>query len=58
MPASFTLSLIEPAVELAGEHPTSSLIANILAAGRELLRHPVELLDGVGATLIELAARG
>lgn len=37
----FTLSMIETAVELAGDRLTTSLIADILAAGRELLGHPV-----------------
>lgn len=54
----FTLSMIETAVELAGERMTKSLVADILAAGRELLSHPVELLDGVDETLTELASLG
>jgi putative hydrolase of the HAD superfamily len=54
----FTLSMIETAVELAGDRLTTSLIADILAAGRELLGHPVELLDGVDDTLTELADLG
>lgn len=54
----FTLSMIETAVELAGDRLSSALVADILAAGRELLAHPVELLDGVDATLTELAELG
>jgi putative hydrolase of the HAD superfamily len=54
----FTLSLIETAVELAGDALDRRMIADILAAGRTLLSHPVELFDGVEATLDALAARG
>ena len=55
---SFTLSLIESAVELAGEAVSATMIADILAAGRALLAHPVDLLDDIEATLDGLAARG
>ena len=54
----FTLSMIETAVELAGDALSKSLIEQILAAGRTLLAHPVELLDGVAETLELLADRG
>lgn len=55
---SFTLSMIETAVELGGETLPSRLIADILEAGRALLAHPVELLEHVDETLEALAARG
>ena len=55
---SFTLSMIEAAVELGGPALPIESIARILEAGRELLRHPVELLDGVGETIEELAEMG
>jgi putative hydrolase of the HAD superfamily len=55
---SFTLSMIETAVELGGETLPSKLIADILEAGRALLAHPVELLERVDETLKELACRG
>ena len=52
----FTLSMIETAVDLAGDAVTGAMIEEILAAGRALLAHPVELFDGVEDTLRALAA--
>lgn len=43
---SFTLSMIETAIELSDAHVTAEEIAAILHAGRSMLEHPVELLDG------------
>ncbi|WP_312490324.1 HAD family hydrolase [Sphingomonas sp.] len=54
----FTLSMIETAVELAGPTLPTDLIARVLEAGRQLLAHPVELLDGIGDTMAALAGRG
>ena len=54
----FTLSMIETAIELGGEAMPADAIGSILAAGRQLLGHPVELLDGIEATLDALALRG
>jgi putative hydrolase of the HAD superfamily len=54
----FTLSMIETAVELGGAAVTAAAIRAILDAGRQLLAHPVELLDGIAETLDRLAARG
>ncbi|MFN3675487.1 MAG: HAD family hydrolase [Sphingomonas pseudosanguinis] len=54
----FTLSMIETAVELAGPTLPTDLIARLLEAGRQLLAHPVELLDGIGDTMAALAERG
>ncbi|MFZ2998401.1 HAD family hydrolase [Sphingobium sp.] len=51
----FTLSMIETAVELAGDSLPTATIRDILAAGRALLGHPVELFDGVENTLRTLA---
>jgi len=51
----FTLSLIETAMELTGGEPSGRVIADILAAGREMLGHPVEPLPGVETALAELA---
>ncbi len=53
---SFTLSMVETALELAGDRLTPRTIADILAAGRELLAHPVELLPGVEKALDVLGA--
>lgn len=54
---SFTLSAIETAVEIAGPALDGAAVARILAIGRTLLSHPVELLDGVVDTLDALAGR-
>lgn len=54
----FTLSMIETAVELAGDQISKSMIEEILAAGRGLLAHPVDLFDDVADTLDALAHRG
>jgi putative hydrolase of the HAD superfamily len=51
----FTLSLIETAMELTGNQAPGRLVADILAAGREMLAHPVEPLSGVDAALAELS---
>ncbi len=47
----FTLSMIETAVEVTGGTVPASAIAEILAFGREMLRHPVEALPHVHETL-------
>ncbi len=52
---SFTLSMIETAIELGGPDLPVSVIADILAAGRRLLAHPVDLLPGIEDTLDRLA---
>jgi putative hydrolase of the HAD superfamily len=51
----FTLSMIETAMELTGGEPPGRLIADLLAAGREMLAHPVEPLPGVEEALHDLA---
>jgi putative hydrolase of the HAD superfamily len=51
----FTLSMIETATALTGNAAPSRIIADILAAGREMLTHPVEPLPGVEAALADLA---
>ncbi|MDO1560468.1 HAD family hydrolase [Brevundimonas sp. 2R-24] len=52
----FTLSMIETAMELCDGEAPPRVIAEILAAGREMLSQPVEPLPGVTETLTELAA--
>lgn len=54
----FTLSMIETAVELAGESLSRDLVAAILKAGQDLLAHPVLLFEGVEDTLEALSERG
>jgi putative hydrolase of the HAD superfamily len=51
----FTLSMIETAMELTDNAPPGRLIADILAAGREMLSHPVEPLPGVEEALADLS---
>ncbi|MBW4709331.1 HAD family hydrolase [Roseobacter sp. YSTF-M11] len=40
----FTLSMIETAIEVTNGNVAASVIAEIMEAGREMLRHPVDLL--------------
>ena len=47
----FTLSLIETAIEVTGGEIPAAIIAEILDAGREMLKHPVETLPHVAETL-------
>jgi putative hydrolase of the HAD superfamily len=51
----FMLSMIETAIEVTDGNVPASVIGNILAAGREMLRHPVETLPHARATLEALA---
>jgi putative hydrolase of the HAD superfamily len=51
----FTLSMLETAMELTGGEAPSHVIREILAAGREMLSHPVEPLPGVDAALADLS---
>ncbi|UXN62726.1 HAD family hydrolase [Phyllobacterium zundukense] len=53
----FTLSLVETALEVSEGNVPASVIAEILAAGREMLRHPVETLPHVRETLAQLTER-
>lgn len=52
----FTLSLIETAIEITGGSIPAADITAILDFGKEMLEHPVELLDGVAETIDELRA--
>jgi putative hydrolase of the HAD superfamily len=53
----FTLSMIETAIEVTEGRASSAVVAEILKAGREMLRHPVETLPHVRETLEALAGR-
>ncbi len=53
----FTLSMIETAMELCDGGAPPEVVREILAAGREMLAHPVETLPGVDETLAQLAER-
>jgi putative hydrolase of the HAD superfamily len=52
----FTLSMIETAIEVTDGRVEAAVIAEILAAGREMLRHPVELLPHARAAVTALAS--
>jgi putative hydrolase of the HAD superfamily len=52
---SFTLSMIETAVEVTGGAVPGTAIGEILAIGRELLSHPIELLPHARETVEALA---
>ena len=54
----FILSMIETACEAAGERLPPATVAAILALGRDMLAHPVDLLPGVEEALPALAERG
>ncbi|HEX4767958.1 MAG TPA: HAD family hydrolase [Lichenihabitans sp.] len=54
----FTLSMLETALEVTRGHVPTAIMAEILSAGRELMRHPVDLLPGVAEALETLAAMG
>lgn len=53
----FTLSMIETALEVTEGRATPEMIQQILAAGREMLTHPVETLPGVRETVTALSKR-
>ena len=48
---AFTLSMIETAIEVSEGTVPAGHIREILGWGKELLDHPVELLDGVAETV-------
>ena len=53
----FTLSMIETAIRVTDGTVPAPVIAEILAAGRDMLSHPVETLPHARETLAELAKR-
>lgn len=52
----FTLSMIETAIEVTDGRVSGSVIAEIMAAGREMLSHPIELLPHAEQSVRALAA--
>jgi putative hydrolase of the HAD superfamily len=52
----FVLSMIETAVEVTDGRVPGRVIADIIAAGREMLAHPIELLPEARRVVTELAA--
>ena len=53
----FTLSAIETAIQLSKGKIGAEEIQQLIALGRDMLAHPVELLEGVEETLAALAPR-
>ncbi|KAK0340713.1 hypothetical protein LTR94_029371, partial [Friedmanniomyces endolithicus] len=53
----FTLSMIETAMELTNGEAPPQVVREILAAGREMLAHPVETLPGVEEVVADLSER-
>ena len=51
----FTLSAIETAIQLTAGKIRAEEIQHLIDLGREMLAHPVELIDGVAETLAALA---
>jgi putative hydrolase of the HAD superfamily len=54
----FTLSMVEAAIEVTDGAIGTEEIAQVLAAGRAMLDHPVDLLDGVDEVTAMLADLG
>jgi len=54
---SFTLSMIETAVEVTGGRVQGDVIGRILAFGREMHSHPIETLPGARKTVEALKGR-
>ena len=54
---SFTLSMVETAIEVTEGRAPAQVISEILAAGREMAKHPVETLPHARETLEALADR-
>lgn len=55
---SFTLSLVETALDLAGDALGASDVRALLDAGKELLTHPVELLPGAREAVVAARDHG
>jgi putative hydrolase of the HAD superfamily len=51
----FVLSMVETAIEVSDGRVTAAEVADILDAGKAMLDHPVELLDGAREALEALA---
>jgi len=53
----FTLSMIETAIEVSEGRVPAAVIGEILAAGREMLAHPIEILPQAREAVAALAGR-
>lgn len=54
----FVLSMIETAIEVTDGRVEAPVIAELLAAGREMLAHPIELLPHARAAVEQAVAHG
>jgi putative hydrolase of the HAD superfamily len=54
----FILSMLEAASEIAGDDLPAATVRDLLALGRDMLVHPIEMLPGVAEALPRLAERG
>lgn len=53
----FTLSMIETAIEITDDRVPAGVIREIIAAGQDMLAHPIELLPHARETVCALAGR-
>ena len=53
----FVLSMIETAIEVTDARVPATVIAEIMAAGREMLAHPIELLPHAAQAVADAAER-
>jgi putative hydrolase of the HAD superfamily len=53
----FVLSMIETAIEVTDQTVPAHVIAELLAAGQDMLRHPIELLPHAAEVVADLASR-
>jgi putative hydrolase of the HAD superfamily len=53
----FVLSMIETAIEVTEGRVDAAVIGTLIDRGKEMLAHPVDLLDGVAETVAVLAER-
>lgn len=51
----FVLSMIETAIEVTDEQVPAAVIAELMQVGRDMLRHPIELLPNVREVLGDLS---
>ncbi len=52
----FVLSMIETAIEVTDEQVPAAVIAELMQVGRDMLRHPIELLPHVHDVVDDLSA--
>ena len=53
----FVLSLIEAAITISKKQIPLKIVSEIIAIGKEMLQMPVELIDGIEATLAHLSKK-